>query len=52
LVNDVFIALQRAGNVKVNSDADMLGTPDSGIVRGSKRAGTGEHPFRSKGLTY
>ncbi|KAF2832673.1 hypothetical protein CC86DRAFT_401422 [Ophiobolus disseminans] len=37
LVNDVFVALKKAGNVKL-SDVGMLGTPDSSVTR-SKRAG-------------
>jgi len=44
LVNDVFVALKKAGNVRVN-EAGGVGTPDSGNGggRATKRAGVGEY---------
>jgi hypothetical protein len=43
LVTDVFIALQKAGNVRIGSKLGVLGTPESGIVvRSAKRGANGE----------
>lgn len=43
LVSDVFVALQRAGNIKIGSEAGGgLGTPESGTVRAAKRSGAGK----------
>jgi hypothetical protein len=41
LVNDVFVALQKAGNVRVSDEAAVLGTPDNGGERVCKRGGIG-----------
>lgn len=42
LVNDVFVALQKAGNVRVSDDLGAFATPDSGIVRATKRSVAGK----------
>jgi hypothetical protein len=39
LVNDVFVALQRAGNIRITGEPGVLGTPQSGLAAGGKRTG-------------
>lgn len=40
LVSDVFVALQKAGNVQITGQPGVLGTPEhEGRVRGTKRNG-------------
>jgi hypothetical protein len=49
LVNDVFVALQKAGNIRITREPGVLGTPQSGVAVGGKRAGADgkcAKPFR------
>lgn len=45
LVNDVFVALQKAGHVKIAAGEGLLGTPDS-TRQGRRESGKGKNSSR------